>query len=63
VRAAIEDGTLAPARLEAWRNLRREAEAMARRSQPHEQRRYGKQFARITKEVQKAKDAQQRKER
>jgi ribosome biogenesis GTPase len=53
VRAAVEDGALPRERLDAWRSLRREAEAAARRAQPHEQRRYGKQFARITKEAQK----------
>jgi ribosome biogenesis GTPase len=53
VRAAVEDGTLPRDRLDAWRSLRREAEAAARRAQPHEQRRYGKQFARITKDAQK----------
>jgi ribosome biogenesis GTPase len=55
VRAAVADGTLASERLEAWRSLRREAESAARRAQPHEQRRYGKQFARITKDAQKRK--------
>jgi ribosome biogenesis GTPase len=55
VQAAVVAGTLAPARLEAWRSLRREAEAAALRAQPHEQRRRGKQFARVTKDAQRRK--------
>jgi ribosome biogenesis GTPase len=55
VRAAVADGTLAAERLDAWHSLRREAEAAARRADPYEQRRYGKQFARITKDAQKRK--------
>lgn len=55
VRAAIQDGTLAQARLDAWRALRREVEAAVRRSRPHEQRRDGKQFARLVKDVQNRK--------
>jgi ribosome biogenesis GTPase len=55
VRGAVDDGTLAPDRLDAWRALRREAQAAARRADPAEQRRFGKQFARITKDAQKRK--------
>ena len=50
--AAVAAGTLDPGRLEAWRRLRREAEAAARRSSPHEARRSEKRFARVTKEAQ-----------
>jgi ribosome biogenesis GTPase len=57
VAAAIADGTLDRARLDAWRRLRREAEAAERRASPHEARRNDKRFARV------AKDAQARKGR
>lgn len=52
VLAAVAAGTLDGGRLEAWRRLRREAEAAARRSSPHEARRSEKRFARVTKEAQ-----------
>lgn len=51
VAAAIDDGTLDPARLEAWRRLRREAVSAALRAQPHELRREQKRFSRITKDA------------
>jgi ribosome biogenesis GTPase len=55
VTAAVEAGTITRARLEAWRELEREAEAAALRAAPHEQRRYEKRFARITKDAQRRK--------
>jgi ribosome biogenesis GTPase len=55
VRAAVAAGALEQARLDAWRTLRREAEAAALRAQPHELRRRNKQFARVVKDAQKRK--------
>lgn len=55
VQAAVTAGTLASDRLDAWRSLRREAEAAESRAQPQEARRRGKQFARVTKDAQRRK--------
>ncbi|HEX9969712.1 MAG TPA: ribosome small subunit-dependent GTPase A [Acidimicrobiales bacterium] len=55
VTAAVEAGTVTRARVDAWRELGREAEAAALRAAPHEQRRYEKRFARITKDAQRRK--------
>jgi ribosome biogenesis GTPase len=52
---AIEAGDLPVERVDAWRTVQREAAAAARRATPHEERRYGKQFARVTKDAQKRK--------
>jgi ribosome biogenesis GTPase len=56
VALAIEAGEVSPERLEAWLTLRREAEALARRSHPPAQRAHGKRFARITKDAQRRKN-------
>lgn len=48
-------GELDPDRLGAWRALRREAAALERRASPQEQRRWGKQFARLSKDAQRRK--------
>jgi ribosome biogenesis GTPase / thiamine phosphate phosphatase len=55
VLAAVEAGRLAADRLERWRALEREAAATERRADPAAQRRYGKSFARITKDAQRRK--------
>jgi ribosome biogenesis GTPase len=55
VRAAVDAGTLAPARLEAWAALQREARAAARRADPKEQHAYERRFGRITKDAAKRK--------
>jgi ribosome biogenesis GTPase len=52
---AVADGTLAQARLDAWRALDREATSAARRAAPHDQRAHERQFARITKDAQRRK--------
>lgn len=49
VRDAIDDGSLAASRHEAWRQLRREAASAELRASPHEQRRRGKTFSRAAK--------------
>ncbi len=59
VQAAIDDGTLAVARLEGWRALEREAEAAERRAQPHLQRAHGRRFARIAKDAMRRKGRDQ----
>jgi ribosome biogenesis GTPase / thiamine phosphate phosphatase len=56
VLAAVDAGRLAADRLESWRALEREAAAAERRADPVAQRRYGKAFARITKDAQRRKD-------
>jgi ribosome biogenesis GTPase len=53
--AAVASGELPAARFEAWVALRREAEAIARRSDPQAMRTYGRHFARVTKDAQKRK--------
>jgi ribosome biogenesis GTPase len=55
VLAAIDAGTLAAERLDAWRALEREAAAQARRADPHQQKRWGRQFARLAKDAQRRK--------
>ncbi len=55
VRAAVDDLQLAPERLASWRQLEREAAALALRSAPHERRRNDRRFARVTKDAQKRK--------
>jgi ribosome biogenesis GTPase len=55
VRAAVADGTLAPARLDAWRLVQREAIAAARRANPHERHQYERSFGRMVKEAAKRK--------
>ena len=52
VAAAVAGGALDRDRLDAWRRLRREAEAAAVRARPHEARRREKRFARVAKEAQ-----------
>jgi ribosome biogenesis GTPase / thiamine phosphate phosphatase len=52
VAAAVTAGSLPPERVEAWRVLRREAEAAALRATPHELRRRDKRFARVVKDAQ-----------
>ena len=55
VGAAVDAGDLDAARLEAWRRMRREAEAAALRAAPHEQRRMERRFARVVKDAQRRK--------
>ncbi len=55
VRAAVEAGTLASARLEAWGAFQREAIAAARRANPHERHAYERSFGRIVKDAAKRK--------
>ena len=47
--------TLAPARLEAWAALQREAAAAARRADPHERHAYERRFGRMVKDAAKRK--------
>lgn len=47
ITAAVADGTLDPARLDAWRELEAEAVASERRASAVEQRKYEKKFARV----------------
>jgi ribosome biogenesis GTPase / thiamine phosphate phosphatase len=49
VRAAVEDGSLAEERFEHYHALRREAAALERRSDPTAQKKFGKQFGKMTK--------------
>ncbi len=56
VRAAVADGMLAADRFERWRSLEAEAAAAEARADVVEQRRRGRQFGRMVREVQKAKD-------
>lgn len=49
VTAAVDDGALDPARLEAWRVLRLEAASAARRADEHARRTYERNFARMVK--------------
>jgi ribosome biogenesis GTPase len=55
VEAAVEAGDLDPARVDAWKALRREAESAALRAVTHEQRRRDKRFARVVKDAQRRK--------
>ena len=55
VLAAVESGELPEARLEAWRALRQEAEAAARRADSQAQRRYGRQMSKRVREAMRAK--------
>jgi ribosome biogenesis GTPase len=55
VLAAVDAGTLPPDRLAGWRSLEREAAALARRADPHEQKQWGRQFSRMAKEAQRRK--------
>lgn len=55
VLAAVDDGTLAAARLEAWRSMGREVAAAERRAEPGAEKRYGRRFAKAVKEVKDAK--------
>lgn len=55
VRAAVEGGTLAPSRFAAWQSLAREIAAAERRADPQAEKRYGRRFARITKDAKKRK--------
>ncbi len=55
VLAAIAAGRLSADRLASWRALEREAAAAERRADPVARRRYGKAFARITKDAQRRK--------
>lgn len=54
VRAAVEEGRLAPDRLERWRALRDEAEAAELRSDPAASRRAGRRFGRMAREAKRA---------
>jgi ribosome biogenesis GTPase len=49
VRAAVEDGSLPEKRFAQYHALRREAEALERRSDPAAQKRFGKQFGKMAK--------------
>lgn len=53
VAAAVEAGTLARERWEAWAALRREAESAARRSDEHERRAHERRFGKVVKEAMK----------
>lgn len=55
VRAAVADGRLTDDRLDAWRALQREAQALQRRTDPQLRRQHGRHMARITKEAQRRK--------
>jgi ribosome biogenesis GTPase len=55
VQAAVAEGELAPERLEAWGALLREAEAAARRADPHARRAHERRFSRVAKEAQRRK--------
>lgn len=56
VRGAVESGELAPERLAAWRALDAEAASAALRADVVEHRRRSRQFGRMAREAQKAKD-------
>ena len=56
VRGAVADGRLPAERLEAWRALDAEAAAAELRADVVEQRRRGRQFGRMAREAQQAKD-------
>ncbi len=58
VLAAVEDGTLAQDRLDAWRALDAEAASAELRADVVERRRKARQFGRIAREAQKAKEDQ-----
>ncbi len=49
--AAIDDGSLAAARLAGWHALVREAESAARRADPHAQRVYNRRFSRMARDA------------
>ncbi len=51
VRTAVEDGTLPEARFEQYHSLHREAAALERRNDPVAQKRFGKQFGKMTREA------------
>ncbi|WP_407650267.1 ribosome small subunit-dependent GTPase A [Actinomarinicola tropica] len=51
VLAAVEGGELAPARLDAWREMAREVAAAERRADPQAERRHGRRVARVVKEA------------
>ncbi len=55
VRAAIDDGRLADARLQSWNQLRREAAWAERRADPAAQRQVGKQLNRVYRDAMAAK--------
>jgi len=55
VRAALDDGTLAPERFAGWQALEREAESAELRAAPHLLRARNRQFSRITKDAQRRK--------
>jgi ribosome biogenesis GTPase len=52
---AIEAGELGPERVAAWKRLRAEADAAARRASPVEQRRHERRFGRVVKDAQRRK--------
>jgi ribosome biogenesis GTPase len=56
VHAAVDDGDLAADRFERWRSLEAEAAATEARADVVEQRRRSRQFGRMVRDVQKAKD-------
>jgi ribosome biogenesis GTPase len=51
VRAAVEEGSLPESRFEQYLALRQEAASLERRTDPAAQRRFGKQFGKMTKEA------------
>lgn len=55
VRAAVDDGTLDPRRLDAWTAMRREAEAAMVRADEHARRKAERRFGRVVKDAQKRK--------
>ncbi|MCU1355952.1 MAG: GTPase EngC [Acidimicrobiales bacterium] len=58
VQQAVADGTLSKARLDQWRSLEAEAASVALRADAVEHRRRNRQFGRIAREAQQAKDDQ-----
>lgn len=55
IAAALEAGELAPARLEAWRLVLREQDALVRKSDPKARHAYERRFGRVVKEATKRK--------
>ncbi|HMG45153.1 MAG TPA: ribosome small subunit-dependent GTPase A [Acidimicrobiales bacterium] len=59
IAAAVAAGEISPDRVEAWLALRREAEALDRRSDPRANRAYGRHVGRIAKDAQRHKGRDQ----
>lgn len=55
VRAALADGTLAPERFAGWQALEREAESAELRAARHLERARGRQFSKLSRDVQRRK--------